>query len=90
MLIYKWIEGERNLEDYCLRRFNEIPRFVENIGKVGADAKVYKIYKEKNDGVYAQMFLLFMPHEKGTVTDIDNIRRMTYEEIRFDRSSILI
>lgn len=90
MYIYKWIEGENNLDEYCMKRFGERPRFIENTGKVGADARIYKRYVEKDQDRYAQMFLLFMPHEKGTVTDISSINFMTYEEIKADRTAILI
>ena len=90
LLIHKWIEGETSLDEFCIKRFGEKPRFVETIGKVGYNAKVYKCYKEKEEGYYTQMFLLTMPHEKGTITDIQTILRMTYDEIRADKSSILI
>lgn len=86
--IYKWIEGRNNLEQYCLNRFKEKPRFVETIGRVG-EAKIYYIYKRKTNGSYTDMYLLFMRHEKGTVTDIDNIHKMTYEQIRVDTNAIL-
>ena len=89
MFLHKWIEGERNLYEFCIRRFGETPRFIETICKVGENAKVYKVYKEKGDN-YTQMFLLTMPHEKGTITDIQTKLRMTYEEIRIDKSSILL
>lgn len=52
--IYKWIEGEKNLKDYCRKRFNELPRFIETIGRVGTEgAQIWLIYKRKKeeDGV---------------------------------------
>lgn len=88
--IYKWIEGEKNLEDYCLKRFKERPRFVETIGRVGTEgAKIWNIYKHKPEGGYANMYLLFMPHEKGTIYDIGELSKMSYEDIRADRNSLL-
>lgn len=88
--IYKWIEGEKNLKDYCRKRFNELPRFIETIGSVGTEgAKIWLIYKRKLDGGYAEMYLLFMPHEKGTIYDIGELSKMTYEDIRLDRTALL-
>ena len=86
--IYKWIEGRKNLEEYCQKRFKDKPRFIETIGRVG-EAKIYYMYKRKEDGSYAEMYLLFMHHEKGTVSWIDDISMMTYEQIRADRTAIL-
>ena len=85
-----WIEGEKDLNDFCLRRFKETPHFVETIGKVGP-AKVYEIYKWREDKQrYTDMYLLFMEHPKGNVGDISDIRTQTYEQIRANRTSILI
>ena len=88
MYIYKWIEGERNLNDFCAKRFNEKPRFVETIGSV-TGAKIWMIYKKRPDGYYTDMYLLFMRHEKGTICDIGELSKMTYEQIILDRNSIL-
>lgn len=85
-----WIEGEKNLNEYCKKRFGETPRFVETIGKVGYEgAKVWLIYKQKDDGRYVDMYLLFMPHPKGTIYDIGEFSKMSYDEIRTDRTAIL-
>ena len=86
--IYKWIEGRKNLDEYCMKRFGETPRFMETIGRVG-EAKVHYMYKCKEDGSYAEMYLLFMRHEKGTVSWINDVEKMTYEQIRSDRTAIL-
>lgn len=89
MYTVKWIEGETNLNDFCLRRFGEEPRFVETIGRVGT-AKVYHLYKWRTDKQrYVPMYLLFMEHPKGTVGDISDIQHMTYEEIRVYSGSLL-
>lgn len=92
MYITKWIEGERNLEDFCQKRFHESPRFVETIGHFqGNQAKVYKIYKYREDRQeYVPMYLLFMEHPKGTVPDISSIQHQTYEQIRTDKGSVLV
>ena len=91
MFIYKWIEGEDNLNSYCQKRFNELPRFVETIGSVWPSAKVYLVYKLREDKQkYTPMFLLFMQHQKGTVGYIQDIKHQSYEQIRTDRSAILI
>ena len=91
MYITKWIEGEQNLNDFCLRKFNETPRFIETIGEVGTSAKVHRVYKWREDKLrYTTMYLLFMEHPKGTVGDISDIRHQTYESIRANRSSLLI
>ena len=86
--IYKWIEGDKNLEEYCSKRFREQPRFIETIGRVG-EAKVELIYKYKNGYGYVPMYLLYMQDPKGTIWDFNDIRRMTYDEIRFDKTAIV-
>lgn len=86
--IYKWIEGYDRMQAFCEKRFGERARFTETIGYV-AEAKLHLIYKRKPDGGYAEMYLLFMPHKKGTVYHIDEISKMTYEDIRADRASLL-
>lgn len=91
MYITKWIEGEQNLNDFCLKRFKETPRFVETIATVGASAKVYKTYKWCEDKQkYVDMYLLFMEHPKGTVGDISHFRHQNYEDIRAAGGAILI
>ena len=87
-LIYKWIEGEKNLHDYCAKRFGEKPHFVETIGRVG-EAKVELIYKLKEGYGYVPMYLLYMQHPTGTINYLDETRKMTYEQIRADRTSIV-
>lgn len=92
MYIVKWIEGEKNLEEFCLKRFKEKPRFCETIGHCG-DATIHMIYKYRQDkSRYTQMFFLFMRHENGTISDghLSDKERMTYEQIRTDSTSILI
>lgn len=86
--IYKWIEGEDNLNEYCQKRFKETPHWCDTIASVG-EAKVYLVYKRKADGSFAEMYLLFMPHPNGTVYNISDIFAMTYEDIRLDRTAIL-
>lgn len=86
--IYKWIEGRKNLDEYCLKRFKEKPRFVETIGHVG-EARIYYMYKRREDGSYAEMYLLFMRHPKGAVSWIDDIVKMSYGQIRTDSNSLL-
>lgn len=88
--IYKWIEGRRNLEEYCAKRFKDKPHFCETIGKVGNEgAKIHLIYKQKANGGYAEMYLVYMPHPQGTVYWISDIETMRYEDIRLDKSAIL-
>ena len=88
--IYKWIEGRQNLVEYCYKRFNDTPHFCETIGYVGNEgAKIRLIYKRKAEGGYAEMYLLYMPSEKGTVCWISDIETMSYEEIRADKTTIL-
>lgn len=88
--IYKWIEGRKNLDAYCEKRFGEKPRFVETIGRVGYEgAKVHMIYKHKANGGFAEMYLLYMQHPNGHVYWISDIETMSYEDIRADRTAIL-
>ena len=86
--IYKWIEGEKNLKEYCVKSFGEQPHFIETIGRVG-EAKVELIYKHKEGYGYVDMYLLYMPHPQGTIWDFNDLRRMTYAEIRADRTAIV-
>lgn len=86
-----WIEGEDNLNKFCLKRFKDKPHFVETIGKVGINANVHLMYKWREDKHrYTEMFLLFMEHPKGDVGYINDISGQTYEEIRANKTSILI
>lgn len=99
MYSYIWIEGEDNLDTFCLKRFGERPRFMENIGKIeskGTTVKVHKRYvdcaQDENDPYGShQMFFLFMEHEGGRYTywQLQNIMRSTYEEIRTDKTAVL-
>lgn len=85
-----WIEGEENLNAFCLKRFKEEPRFVETIGKAGT-AKIILKYKFREDKQrYTAMYLLFMEHPKGNVADPSDISNQSYEQIRANRTSILV
>lgn len=75
-----WIEGEKALYAYCMRRFGERPHFVETIGRCGS-AKIYMIYKRCPDGCYRDFYLMFMEHPKGNVYDIMSVHGESYEEI---------
>lgn len=88
MYIYKWIEGWDEMQAFCEKRFGHRASFCETIGTCD-NAKIWLIYKRKEEGGFAEMYLLFMPHEKGTVYDISKLSQMTYEDIRADRGSIL-
>ena len=86
--IYKWIEGWDEMQDYCVKRFKSRARFCETVGHCG-EATIWMIYKRKECGGYAEMYLLFMRHEKGAIHDIGELSKMSYEDIRTDRNSIL-
>lgn len=97
MITWIWIEGEKALDEFCLRRFKERPRMVETCGKVGP-ARVRLIYKHDDQaGKYREMYLLYMDApsgmEKGNLSEsgpfFDEIQRMSYEEIRTDKTAIL-
>lgn len=99
MYSYIWIEGEKNLEEFCMKRFGERPHFMETIGRVsgkGASAKVHNIYKYPADdeppysGCH-NMYFLYMEHHNGQYyySQIEEIMRWPYEKIRADRTSIL-
>lgn len=95
MMTYIWIEGERNLNEFCEKRFRARPQWLETIGRVGV-AKVRLIYKQKPDGHYTDCYLLYMnaPHATtpNAVPDgvlFDEIQRWTYEQIRADKTSIV-
>lgn len=86
--IYKWIEGWDEMQAFCEKRFGHRAIFCETIGTCDT-AKIWKIYKRKECGEYAEMYLLFMPHEKGTIYNINKLSEMSYEDIRVDRNSLL-
>ena len=86
--IYKWIEGENELYQFCKERFNETPQFCKHHGFC-AQVKIIKCEKEKPNGYYSLFFLLYMQSDKGNIYDIEDIRTMTYEQIRADRTAIL-
>ena len=86
--VYKWIEGDDNLIEYCQKRFNERPYICEHHGYCGP-AKIIKTEKEKPDGYYSIFFLLYMQSDKGIVYNIDSTKQMTYEQIRADKTAIL-
>lgn len=77
MYHYIWIEGEKNLNDFCLKRFGEKPTFSGTIGRAsgkGASAKVHMINKHLTDAEladphrslsYHDMYFLYMEHHKG-------------------------
>lgn len=95
MYSYIWIEGERNLDEFCLKRFGCRPRFMETIGTLeapdGTVVKAHKIYKEDSSGDYHNMFFLFMDHLSGKYTyyQLEEIKRRSYEEIKTDKTAIL-
>ena len=86
--IYKWIEGWDEMQAFCEKRFGHRASFCETIGTCDT-AKIWMIYKRRESGGYAEMYLLFMPHEKGTIYDINELSKMSYEEIRVDRNYLL-
>ena len=93
MYIYKWIEGENNLDEYCIKRFGERPAFIEHHGSVG-NSKIWKLEKFRKDkGHYTSMFLLYMEIEEVDkayhFSEFEKIKSMDYENIRFDRTAIL-
>ena len=99
MYSYIWIEGEKNLDEFCMKRFGETPHFLETIGRVagkGAAAKVHNIYKYPADDEppYSpchNMYFLYMEHEAGKYyySQIEDIKRWPYEKIRTDSTAIL-
>lgn len=86
--VYKWIEGWNEMQEYCQKRFGHKAHFCETIGTCDT-AKIWMIYKRKKEGGFAEMYLLFMQHEKGTIYDIGKLSTMSYEDIRLDRTAIL-
>lgn len=86
--IYKWIEGWDEMQDFCVKRFGNRASFCETVGHCN-EATIWMIYKRKNTGGFAELYLLFMKHEKGTIHDIGELSKMSYEDIRSDRNSLL-
>lgn len=96
MITWIWIEGEKALNEFCLRLFKSKPLFRGTIGSVGR-ARVRLIYKHRGDniGKCAEMYLLYMYASSGScsnlarIEDLDKIETMTYEEIKADKTAIL-
>ena len=96
MITWIWIEGEKALEEYCECRFHDRPHFIETSGRVGFNVHISMIYKHRDDlGRYVDMYFLYMdaPNDRcinlagdGQLSDL---QRMTYEEIKADRTAIL-
>lgn len=88
--VYMWVEGNDNLNDFCKKRFGELPTFVEkNIGQCG-NAKIYHKYKRDKEGHWHDMYFIFMPHPSGTMS-LDEIfeklyNTYCYEQILSDRN----
>jgi hypothetical protein len=89
---YIWVEGEKNLNDFCVKRFGAKPSFTETIGHCDS-ATIYRIDKfDERKQRYTDMYLLIMQAPSGTLTHneiIDKIYGMSYDEIRADRRAIL-
>lgn len=103
MYSYIWIEGEKNLNEFCIKRFGYKPTFVETIGRVsgnGASAKIHAINKHLTEEEladpnrslsYHDMYFLYMEHRNGKYfwIEIEKIMRWDYEKIRADKTAIL-
>lgn len=100
MITWIWIEGEKALNEFCMRRFKTTPRWMETIGTLpGAKAALIYKYVYKADGEtvdrVAQMYLLWMDAPNDNCKNLtgsgmlSDIQRMTYEEIKTDRTAIL-
>lgn len=99
MYSYIWIEGEKNLDEFCLKRFGTKPRFMETIAHIngkGVTATIHLNYKypAEDEPPYSgchEMYFLYMEHSSGKYSypEIEAIKRWPYEKIRADKNSIL-
>ena len=103
MYSYIWIEGEKNLEEFCKKRFGDRPRFMETIGYVSgnrASAKIHAINKHLTDEEladpkrslsYHDMYFLYMEHRNGEYSfyELEQIMHWSYEQVRADKTAIL-
>lgn len=103
MYSYIWIEGERNLDEFCMKRFGNKPYFSGTIGHVSgkaSSAKIHMINKYLTDEEladprrrisYHDMYLLYMEHNSGKYfySEIEQIMRWDYEQIKADKTAIL-
>lgn len=95
MRTWIWVEGFEAFDDFCERRFGEVAHMIENTGTVGT-ARVRKVYKWREDKVkYVAMFLLHMEapgercHNLAEDYQMSEIEKMTYDQIRLDRTALL-
>lgn len=92
LYIYAVIKGEKALYAYCQKRWQEIPRFCEHFAHIrkGKDDCTIEAFEGKSPDSdrYERYFILYLPHEKGTMA-IEDIRPKVYEDIRNGSISLL-
>ena len=92
LYIYAVIKGEKALRAYCQKRWQEKTRFsgsFAHIRKGKDDCTIERIWEQSpNDNRYEEYFILYLPHEKGTMA-IEDIRPKVYEDIRNGSISLL-
>lgn len=92
MIQYIWIEGEQALKSFCQKRFKqENIHWMETIGHIGGATieNIWKLDTERRKCI--DMYLLYMEHPNGDIYEgeLNDIRRMTYEQIRANKHFIL-
>lgn len=88
MLTYGVIKGERDLRNYCQKRWQQYPLFNGVFAHIG-NCTIELIYEQTHDeGQYEQYYILYMPHERGVYDEV-TIRSKVYEDIRAGRVSLL-
>lgn len=100
MITWIWIEGDKLFDEYCMKRFKQRPRFTETCSQIyhkGGVTRIRLTYKYREDlDLYVAMFLLYMDAPQGAkctncayTSELSDIQRMSYEEIKADRTAIL-
>ncbi|MBQ8713093.1 MAG: hypothetical protein IJ551_09800 [Prevotella sp.] len=80
--IYAVIKGERNLLDYCARRWkNKRIYWTGCFGHID-DCTVELIDAFGPDGTCDRYYILYMDHPRGEECDQSVVRRRVYQEIR--------
>lgn len=90
-LTYGVIRGEKDFDNYCMRRWKKTARFCESFAKNIDGVHVERIYaKSPTDKGYEQYFIMAMETHKETgFCDTDVIRHKVYEDIRTGRIALL-
>jgi len=89
--IYAVIKGEKFLDEYCEKRWNERPHFMESFAHIN-EVTIERIEEmSPTDDGYKQYFILYMvdPKRESLLTSFSQIRKRVHEDIRTGNIALL-